>query len=103
MNRSGILAHGAGLVKVGEGGQGLAQRPYPQTLAGRISVLPAHRHRVRVTRGDAPEILERTRFRAGTVLSWTRRTPPVRTAPGDAGTPLTRGCSRPVRTSPSPG
>ncbi|WP_104992330.1 DNA adenine methylase [Deinococcus sp. NW-56] len=68
VNRGGILAPGAGLVKKGENGKGLAQRWYPATLAGRIAVLHAHRHRVTVTRGDALSILERTPFHPGTVV-----------------------------------
>jgi DNA adenine methylase len=68
VNRGGILAPGAGLVKRGENGKGLAQRWYPQTLADRIMVLHASRHRVRVTRGDALDILERTPFHPGTVI-----------------------------------
>lgn len=68
VNRGGILAPGAGLVRLGENGRGLRQRWYPETLAGRIAVLAAHRHRVTVTQGDALGILERTPFRPGTVI-----------------------------------
>ncbi|MBZ9715587.1 hypothetical protein [Deinococcus multiflagellatus] len=68
VNRGGILAPGAGLVRRGEKGKGLAQRWYPQTLANRIAELAAHRHRVTVTQGDALAILARTPFRAGTAI-----------------------------------
>lgn len=36
VQRGGIMAQGAGLIKTGEGGRGLASRWYPETLAKRI-------------------------------------------------------------------
>lgn len=36
VNRGGIMAPGAGLIKTGEGGKGLLSRWYPQTLQNRI-------------------------------------------------------------------
>jgi DNA adenine methylase len=47
VNRGGILAPGAGLIRYGEDGKGLASRWYPQTLARRI--LELHRIRQRIT------------------------------------------------------
>lgn len=47
VNRGGILAHGAGKVKKGENGKGLASRWYPETLGKRIRKI--HRIRERFT------------------------------------------------------
>lgn len=68
VNRGGILAPRAGLVRLGENGRGLKQRWYAQTLADRIGALHAARHRVRVTRLDALTLLEQTPFPSGAAL-----------------------------------
>lgn len=47
VQRGGILAPGAGLIRFGEAGRGLASRWYPQTLARRI--LDIHRIRARLS------------------------------------------------------
>ena len=54
----GILAPGAGLVKYGENGKGIASRWYPQTLARRIRDIHAIRDRLSFIQGDAFPIIE---------------------------------------------
>lgn len=56
--RGGILAPGAGLVKVGEGGRGLSSRWYPETLIKRIQAIRVIRSRIGFTQGDAFEAIE---------------------------------------------
>lgn len=55
--RGGILAPGAGLVKNGEGGRGLASRWYPETLAKRIDAIRLIRDRISFKQGDAFEAI----------------------------------------------
>ncbi|NUL81291.1 MAG: DNA adenine methylase [Armatimonadetes bacterium] len=52
VNRSGILAPGAGRIKSGENGRGLASRWYPTTLANRIMAIHAMRDKIRFIQGD---------------------------------------------------
>ncbi|RIH88793.1 DNA adenine methylase [Calidithermus roseus] len=52
INRGGILAPGAGMVKEGENGRGIRSRWYPQTLKRRILCLAPLRDRVTVVEGD---------------------------------------------------
>jgi len=52
VNRGGILAPGAGLVKNGENGKGLASRWYPETLRKRILDIVSIKHRLRFEQGD---------------------------------------------------
>ena len=52
INRGGILAPGAGIVKNGENNRGLASRWYPTTLRRRFADLHAIRHRLRVEQRD---------------------------------------------------
>lgn len=56
--RGGIMAPGAGLVKVGESGKGLTSRWYPETLAKRISAIRQIREGLSFTHGDALEAIE---------------------------------------------
>ncbi len=51
--RGGILAEGAGFIKVGEGDRGIASRWYPATLARRIHDIAHISDRVTFTQGDA--------------------------------------------------
>ncbi len=44
VQRGGIMAPGAGLLKEGENGQGIASRWYPETLSNRISNIIGKRH-----------------------------------------------------------
>jgi len=59
ISRGGILAPGAGVVKRGENGRGLASRWYPETLARRILEIAARRDRIRFIRGDGMALVER--------------------------------------------
>ena len=57
VNRGGILAPGAGLIKAGEANKGLASRWYPETLARRIREIAEYRERIRFIEGDCfPEM-----------------------------------------------
>jgi DNA adenine methylase len=59
MQRGGIMAAGAGLVKTGEAGRGLNSRWYPDTLACRIEALQAMRDRITFEKADAFEVIQR--------------------------------------------
>lgn len=52
VNRGGILAPGAGRVKTGENGKGMASRWYPQTLAKRILGIAGQRDKITFVHGD---------------------------------------------------
>lgn len=58
MQRGGILAAGAGLVKSGEAGRGLNSRWYPQTLVNRIKALRALVGKIEFVEGDAFDLIE---------------------------------------------
>ncbi len=58
VQRGGIMAPGAGLVKTGENGRGLASRWYPETLARRIRAIDAMKNRFSFIEGDGMEIIE---------------------------------------------
>lgn len=59
VNRGGILARGAGLVKSGENGKGVASRWYPQTLKRRILDIVAIRDRLTFEHGDGIAVMRR--------------------------------------------
>lgn len=59
MQRGGIMAAGAGLVKEGEAGKGLKSRWYPETLAKRIEVLRSLKERVEFKQEDAFKAIRR--------------------------------------------
>ena len=59
MQRGGIMAAGAGLVKAGEAGRGLNSRWYPETLGTRIDALRAIKERVTFEQVDAFEAVKR--------------------------------------------
>lgn len=59
MQRGGIMAAGAGLVKAGEAGRGLHSRWYPVTLGTRIDALHAIKNRVTFEQVDAFEAVKR--------------------------------------------
>lgn len=59
MQRGGIMAAGAGLVKAGEAGRGLLSRWYPETLARRIETLQTMRDRITFEQADAFEVVQR--------------------------------------------
>lgn len=56
--RGGIMAPGAGLVKAGEAGRGLASRWYPETLVKRFEAIRQFRERVTFQQGDAFDAIE---------------------------------------------
>ena len=58
MQRGGILAAGAGLIKEGENGRGLMSRWYPETLVKRIMALRSMRDRVSFDHEDAFAVIE---------------------------------------------
>lgn len=58
VNRGGILAPGAGLIKVGEANKGLASRWYPETLGKRIRAIAEYRERIRFIEGDCFPVFE---------------------------------------------
>jgi DNA adenine methylase len=59
MQRGGIMAAGAGLVKDGEAGRGLLSRWYPETLSQRIEALRAIRTNITFEQVDAFEAVRR--------------------------------------------
>ena len=59
VQRGGIMATGAGLVKNGENGRGLSSRWYPETLARRIREISQVRDRFLFIEGDGIEIIRR--------------------------------------------
>jgi DNA adenine methylase len=59
VNRGGILAPGAGLVKYGEDGKGLRSRWYPGTLKRRILDIVAIRERLTFLEGDGLDVMRR--------------------------------------------
>jgi len=67
VNRGGILASGAGMIKEGENGKGLRSRWYPETLKTRILTLASLRDRISVIHGDGIAELEHRADDAGVV------------------------------------
>lgn len=59
VQRGGIMAAGAGLVKNGENGKGIGSRWYPDTLARRIREISQVRDRFLFIEGDGIEIIRR--------------------------------------------
>jgi DNA adenine methylase len=58
VNHGGILAPGAGMIKSGENGKGLASRWYPQTLQKRILAILTIKDRVTFIEGDGLEVIK---------------------------------------------
>jgi DNA adenine methylase len=58
VQRGGILAAGAGLVKTGENGRGLLSRWYPETLARRIREINRQKDRFTFVQGDGFALIE---------------------------------------------
>jgi DNA adenine methylase len=59
VQRGGILAPGAGLMKNGENGRGLKSRWYPATLRKRMLAIGQMRHRIAFEEGDGLEVIRR--------------------------------------------
>lgn len=58
VQRGGILADGAGLIKTGESGRGLNSRWYPETLARRIREINQQKDRMTFVEGNGLDIIE---------------------------------------------
>ena len=58
VNRGGILAKGAGMIKNGEHGKGIASRWYPHTIAQRIRAIHHIRDRISFVWGDGFEVIQ---------------------------------------------
>lgn len=56
-NHGGIMAPGAGLIKYGENGKGVASRWYPYTLAGRIRAIARIRDKISFVQRDGISIM----------------------------------------------
>jgi len=67
INRGGILAPGAGVIKYGENGKGLLSRWYPETLRRRILEIAAIRDRITFEQGDGITVMCRHAERADAV------------------------------------
>jgi DNA adenine methylase len=67
INRGGILAPGAGKVKNGENGKGLASRWYPETLSKRIRKIIGIRDRFTFVEGDGLEFIRQNQQRPDAV------------------------------------
>ncbi len=61
VQRGGIMAAGAGLVKTGENGRGLMSRWYPETLARRIREINHEKDRLTFVEGDGFVLIEEQR------------------------------------------
>jgi DNA adenine methylase len=61
----GILADGAGVIKVGENGKGILSRWYPKTLSTRINAINHVANRIGFVQGDAFAALESRKDDAG--------------------------------------
>ena len=57
VNRGGILAPGAGMLKAGERGKGISSRWYPETLARRIRDISGYRERLGILESDGLEVI----------------------------------------------
>lgn len=55
--RGGIMAPGAGLMRTGENGKGVASRWYPETLARRIRAIVEYRDRINFSNGDGLAVM----------------------------------------------
>jgi len=58
VQRGGILADGAGLIKTGENGRGLESRWYPETLARRIREINRQKDRMTFVEGNGFDLIE---------------------------------------------
>lgn len=61
--RGGIMAPGAGLMKTGEGGRGVASRWYPETLVKRFIAIRGIRDKMTFVQGDALSEIEQNQSR----------------------------------------
>jgi len=68
MQRGGIMAAGASLMKDGENGKGLLSRWYPETLARRITALSAIRQRIDFIQADGIGVMRKKARQASAVF-----------------------------------
>lgn len=68
VNRGGILAPGAGMIKVGENGKGLLSRWYPETLQRRILDIVKLRDRITFLHGDGLDVIRKNATHTDTVF-----------------------------------
>ena len=68
INRGGILAAGAGKIKTGENGQGIASRWYPETLKQRILDIHRLRNQLSFIWGDGLSVIQENSACADTVF-----------------------------------
>jgi len=68
VNRGGILAPGAGRIKNGDGGKGMASRWYPETLKNRILEINAIHNRLEFIQGDGMQVLRGNAHRKDVVF-----------------------------------
>jgi DNA adenine methylase len=68
VQRGGIMADGAGLIKTGESGRGLNSRWYPETLARRIREINRQKDRLTFVEGDGFSLIEEHRADADAVF-----------------------------------
>ena len=68
VNRGGILAPGAGLIKSGENNRGLLSRWYPETLCHRIRDIVAVRQRLCGLQADGFSVIEQNACRSDVVF-----------------------------------
>jgi DNA adenine methylase len=68
VNRGGILAPGAGMIKTGENGRGVASRWYPGTLKRRILDIAHVRERFCFIQGDGLTVIEQNLKRKDSVF-----------------------------------
>lgn len=68
VQRGGIMAPGASLMRKGENGRGLSSRWYPETLARRIVSIAENRHRIRFLQQDGIQFIRDNADRCGVVF-----------------------------------
>lgn len=68
VQRGGIMAPGAGLIKTGEGGRGIRSRWYPQTLAKRIREINQQKDKFTFLEKDAFEVIREHKDDADTCI-----------------------------------
>lgn len=57
VSRGGNMAPGAGLIRAGDGGRGIAARWYPETISKRVEAVHALRDRITFIEGDALDVI----------------------------------------------
>jgi DNA adenine methylase len=68
VNRAGILASNAGMLRYGENGKGIRSRWYPETLRKRILEIAQVRRHITFLEGDGLEVLRQNSRRADVVF-----------------------------------